>query len=254
MAVAATAAGAAAPPLPCRDTARATAPARRLRHGVHSLQLPVELVICRRPGVLTTKAASRAASPSAAQALPNIVASATATPSPQQPQAIQHMTSAPQQIASRAGVRLLVTLALLQQGLLSAAPAMAAEADGHTEEEWIQIFIVWAVVGFGYLFICPPIILNVLRLRWFKRSTLETYFQFMAVFLFFPAGVLLGLGQDLAGPLHASGKHVADGAGRSWGPKLGSQQSAVFTFHGELECVEVAPVAAALHMRRWCAS
>eukprot|EP00850_Spirogloea_muscicola_P011193 SM000068S20625 [mRNA] locus=s68:528948:530006:+ [translate_table: standard] len=68
--------------------------------------------------------------------------------------------------------------------------ALTAEADGHTEEEWIQIFVVWALVGFGYLFICPPIILNVLRLRWFKRSTLETYFQFMAVFLFFPALLL----------------------------------------------------------------
>ncbi|PQM41315.1 NAD(P)H-quinone oxidoreductase subunit L chloroplastic isoform X2 [Prunus yedoensis var. nudiflora] len=35
-----------------------------------------------------------------------------------------------------------------------------------------------------------PIIMNWLRIRWYKRNLLEMYLQFMCVFLFFP-GVLL---------------------------------------------------------------
>ncbi|GMN38511.1 hypothetical protein TIFTF001_007745 [Ficus carica] len=46
------------------------------------------------------------------------------------------------------------------------------------------------VVAFFYFLVMPPIIMNWLRIRWYKRNLLETYFQFMFVFLFFP-GVLL---------------------------------------------------------------
>ncbi|KAG5532150.1 hypothetical protein RHGRI_026687 [Rhododendron griersonianum] len=41
----------------------------------------------------------------------------------------------------------------------------------------------------GALF-CTPIILNWLRIRWYRRKLLETYVQFMLVFMFFP-GLLL---------------------------------------------------------------
>ena len=45
-------------------------------------------------------------------------------------------------------------------------------------------------MGLGSLQI---VIYNYLRLRWYKRSTLETFFQFLLVFLFFPGFVLFSL-------------------------------------------------------------
>ncbi|TXG57160.1 hypothetical protein EZV62_018473 [Acer yangbiense] len=38
----------------------------------------------------------------------------------------------------------------------------------------------------GALVLATPIILNWLRLRWYRRKLLEMYFQFMFVFLFYP--------------------------------------------------------------------
>ncbi|KAF3432156.1 hypothetical protein FNV43_RR26895 [Rhamnella rubrinervis] len=58
------------------------------------------------------------------------------------------------------------------------------------EEDFTSVLIQSGIVGFFYFLVMPPIIMNWLRIRWYKRNLLEMYFQFMFVFLFFP-GVLL---------------------------------------------------------------
>ncbi|XP_011621199.1 NAD(P)H-quinone oxidoreductase subunit L, chloroplastic isoform X2 [Amborella trichopoda] len=75
--------------------------------------------------------------------------------------------------------------------LLSTAvdlPARALEVD--LSEDWIWTWIEGGAVAFWYLFIMPPVIMNWLRLRWYKRKFFEFYLQFMFVFIFFP-GLML---------------------------------------------------------------
>ncbi|CAB4295797.1 hypothetical protein PRUPE_1G330000 [Prunus persica] len=58
------------------------------------------------------------------------------------------------------------------------------------EEDLTWVLIQSGVIAFWYFLLMPPIIMNWLRIRWYKRNLLEMYLQFMCVFLFFP-GVLL---------------------------------------------------------------
>ncbi|CAN0923833.1 NAD(P)H-quinone oxidoreductase subunit L, chloroplastic [Linum grandiflorum] len=58
------------------------------------------------------------------------------------------------------------------------------------DEDLTWTLIQAAIVAFWYFIIMPPIIMNWLRIRWYRRKLLEMYLQFMCVFLFFP-GVLL---------------------------------------------------------------
>lgn len=61
---------------------------------------------------------------------------------------------------------------------------------------WVVILVMkmegnegdFLVLSFAFAWIdwLQPIIMNWLRLRWFKRRLLEMYFQFMFVFIFFP--------------------------------------------------------------------
>ncbi|KAG0622997.1 hypothetical protein M758_3G140600 [Ceratodon purpureus] len=58
-------------------------------------------------------------------------------------------------------------------------------------EAWVNIYIatgVWVVL---YFLVIPLVVYNYLRLRWYKRTFAETYFQFLLVFLFFPGMLLL---------------------------------------------------------------
>ncbi|KAF8020936.1 hypothetical protein BT93_G1370 [Corymbia citriodora subsp. variegata] len=68
-------------------------------------------------------------------------------------------------------------------------PAIAVTGVNN-EEDFTWVLIQLAIVAFWYFLIFPPIIMNWLRIRWYRRNLLEMYFQFMFVFLFFP-GVLL---------------------------------------------------------------
>lgn len=68
-------------------------------------------------------------------------------------------------------------------------PAFAVTGVNY-EEDFTWTLIQSGIVAFWYFLIMPPIIMNWLRIRWYKRNLLEMYFQFMFVFLFFP-GVLL---------------------------------------------------------------
>jgi hypothetical protein len=81
--------------------------------------------------------------------------------------------------------------------LSTAGPAHALIIDEVEEmmrfspEAWIDIYLatgVWLVL---YFLVIPLIIYNYLRLRWYKRTFAETYFQFMLVFVFFPGMLLL---------------------------------------------------------------
>ncbi|KAL2613923.1 hypothetical protein R1flu_025615 [Riccia fluitans] len=77
-----------------------------------------------------------------------------------------------------------------------AGPALAeiSESAAPTEvvddDFWFYALLTSGVAGILYLLVIPLIVYNYLRLRWYKRNALETYFQFMLVFIFFP-GMLL---------------------------------------------------------------
>ncbi|KDP38082.1 hypothetical protein JCGZ_04725 [Jatropha curcas] len=68
-------------------------------------------------------------------------------------------------------------------------PALAVTGVNN-EEDLIWVLIQLAIVAFGYFIVMPPIIMNWLRVRWYRRKLLEMYLQFMCIFLFFP-GILL---------------------------------------------------------------
>ncbi|KAM6589165.1 hypothetical protein CsatA_011770 [Cannabis sativa] len=60
----------------------------------------------------------------------------------------------------------------------------------NNEQELSWVLIQLGVVGFFYFLVMPPVIMNWLRLRFYKRKLLETYLQFMFVFIFFPGMIL----------------------------------------------------------------
>ncbi|KAL2454407.1 NAD(P)H-quinone oxidoreductase subunit L [Abeliophyllum distichum] len=68
-------------------------------------------------------------------------------------------------------------------------PALAVTGV-NDEEDLLWVLIQLGISAFLYFIVAPPIILNWLRIRWYKRNLLEMYVQFMFVFMFYP-GVLL---------------------------------------------------------------
>lgn len=61
---------------------------------------------------------------------------------------------------------------------------------GEEDLDILGILPTVAAIAFVYLFVFPPIIMNWMRLRWFKRKFVETYLQFMFTYLFFPGMML----------------------------------------------------------------
>lgn len=68
-------------------------------------------------------------------------------------------------------------------------PALAVTGENN-QPDLFTVIIQLGIIAFWYFLIMPPIIMNWLRIRWYRRNLLEMYLQFMCVFLFFP-GVLL---------------------------------------------------------------
>ncbi|OVA01698.1 NAD(P)H-quinone oxidoreductase subunit L [Macleaya cordata] len=68
-------------------------------------------------------------------------------------------------------------------------PALAVTGVNN-EEELSWKLIQLGIIAFWYFLIMPPIILNWLRTRWYRRKFVEMYLQFMFMFMFFP-GILL---------------------------------------------------------------
>ncbi|KAK8627662.1 hypothetical protein V6N13_135267 [Hibiscus sabdariffa] len=82
-------------------------------------------------------------------------------------------------------------LAIPIAALLSTFEQPALAVTGVNDEpELITVIIQLGIVAFVYFLIVPPIIMNWLRIRWYRRNLLEMYLQFMCVFIFFP-GLLL---------------------------------------------------------------
>ncbi|XVF85398.1 hypothetical protein PTKIN_Ptkin17bG0114900 [Pterospermum kingtungense] len=83
------------------------------------------------------------------------------------------------------------SLAVQVAALLSTFGQPALAVTGVNDEpDLITVIIQLGIIAFGYFIIMPPIIMNWLRIRWYRRNLLEMYLQFMCVFLFFP-GLLL---------------------------------------------------------------
>ncbi|GMH15165.1 hypothetical protein Nepgr_017006 [Nepenthes gracilis] len=72
----------------------------------------------------------------------------------------------------------------------AAEPVLAVTGDNNTDFDFNTIAIQIGIEAFLYFFVMPPIIMNWMRIRWYKRNALEMYFQFMFAFMFFP-GLLL---------------------------------------------------------------
>uniref|UniRef100_A0ACD5XRW3 Uncharacterized protein n=2 Tax=Avena sativa TaxID=4498 RepID=A0ACD5XRW3_AVESA len=70
------------------------------------------------------------------------------------------------------------------------APAALATVSGEEDLDLLGILPPIAAIAFVYLFVAPPIIMNWMRLRWYKRKFVEMYLQFMFTYLFFP-GLML---------------------------------------------------------------
>ncbi|MCL7040079.1 hypothetical protein MKW94_022238 [Papaver nudicaule] len=82
-------------------------------------------------------------------------------------------------------------LAIQIGALLSIVEQPAVAITGvNNEEELSWILIQIGILAFWYFLIMPPIILNWMRTRWYKRKLVEMYFQFLCTFMFFP-GILL---------------------------------------------------------------
>ncbi|XP_057481237.1 NAD(P)H-quinone oxidoreductase subunit L, chloroplastic [Actinidia eriantha] len=60
----------------------------------------------------------------------------------------------------------------------------------NNEEDFAWVLIQLGISAFIYFLVMPPIIMNWLRIRWYRRNLLEMYVQFMLVFMFMP-GVML---------------------------------------------------------------
>ncbi|CAA7022424.1 unnamed protein product [Microthlaspi erraticum] len=68
-------------------------------------------------------------------------------------------------------------------------PALAITGVNH-EQELSSVVLDIGVIAVWYFLVMPPIIMNWLRVRWYRRKFFEMYLQFMFVFMFFP-GLLL---------------------------------------------------------------
>ncbi|KAL5201114.1 hypothetical protein ABZP36_035468 [Zizania latifolia] len=82
--------------------------------------------------------------------------------------------------------------AALQCGAIWAA-VEAPAALAVTGEEDIDILAILppvAAIAFVYLLVVPPIVMNWMRLRWYKRNFVEMYLQFMFTYLFYPGMML----------------------------------------------------------------
>ncbi|CAL5081409.1 unnamed protein product [Urochloa decumbens] len=67
------------------------------------------------------------------------------------------------------------------------APAALATVTGEEDLDILGILPPIAAFAFLYFLVFPPLIMNWMRVRWYKRKFLETYLQFMITYLFYPA-------------------------------------------------------------------
>uniref|UniRef100_A0A0F7GYI5 NADH dehydrogenase-like complex L n=1 Tax=Erodium foetidum TaxID=337372 RepID=A0A0F7GYI5_9ROSI len=66
-------------------------------------------------------------------------------------------------------------------------PALAITGENNYSVDLGELLIEGGIVGFLYFIVAPPLIMNWMRTRWYKRNLVEMYFQFMFTFIFFPS-------------------------------------------------------------------
>ncbi|CAN6166923.1 unnamed protein product [Urochloa humidicola] len=67
------------------------------------------------------------------------------------------------------------------------APAALATVTGEEDLDILGILPPIAAFAFFYFLVAPPLIMNWMRVRWYKRKFVETYLQFMFTYIFYPA-------------------------------------------------------------------
>ncbi|CAN6204429.1 unnamed protein product [Urochloa humidicola] len=67
------------------------------------------------------------------------------------------------------------------------APAALATVTGEEDIDILGILPPIAAFAVFYFLLAPPLIMNWMRVRWYKRKFVETYLQFMFTYLFYPA-------------------------------------------------------------------
>lgn len=81
-----------------------------------------------------------------------------------------------------------LTTALQCAAVWAAVEAPAALAvTGEEDLDILGILPPIAAIAFFYFLVAPPLIMNWMRTRWYKREFVETYLQFMFTYLFYPA-------------------------------------------------------------------
>ncbi|CAA6659408.1 unnamed protein product [Spirodela intermedia] len=97
-------------------------------------------------------------------------------------------------IAEKEGIKRCSSL-LIQCGALMASiaqPAIAVTGSNNNfDDDLPSMLIQSAIIAFFYFLVVPPVLMNWMRLRWYKRKFFEMYLQFMLVFIFFPGDLLL---------------------------------------------------------------
>uniref|UniRef100_A0A0F7GZL1 NADH dehydrogenase-like complex L n=1 Tax=Geranium incanum TaxID=1158081 RepID=A0A0F7GZL1_9ROSI len=63
----------------------------------------------------------------------------------------------------------------------------ALTRENNYSEDLGSLLIQAGIVAFLYFIVAPPLIMNWMRTRWYKRNLVEMYFQFMFTFMFFPS-------------------------------------------------------------------
>ncbi|XP_066399392.1 NAD(P)H-quinone oxidoreductase subunit L, chloroplastic-like isoform X2 [Miscanthus floridulus] len=102
-------------------------------------------------------------------------------------------SAAPTMSVQQSSSQLQRLAAVLQCGAVWAAveaPAALATVTGEEDLDLLGILPPIAAFAVFYLFVAPPLLMNWMRLRWYKREFVETYLQFMFTYLFFP-GLML---------------------------------------------------------------
>uniref|UniRef100_A0A0F7CYY1 NADH dehydrogenase-like complex L n=1 Tax=Pelargonium myrrhifolium TaxID=253081 RepID=A0A0F7CYY1_9ROSI len=96
----------------------------------------------------------------------------------------KHNKNSFQQMKSSLAIQVATLVATVHE-----QPALAITGVNKGEDmDWVLTQV--GIIAFLYLLVAPPLIMNWMRKRWYKRNVYEMYLQFMFTFLFFP-GILI---------------------------------------------------------------
>ncbi|KAI5381317.1 NAD(P)H-quinone oxidoreductase subunit L, chloroplastic [Lathyrus oleraceus] len=111
----------------------------------------------------------------------------TSTPSNQSRHIVKCSTQKPKDHVSLKKPNLALPIGAVLLALAEHPAALAVTGTNNHPQELSFILIQLGIVFFFYFITAPPLILFWLWKRWYRRKLVEMYFQFMFVFIFFPA-------------------------------------------------------------------